>query len=108
MRMHWAVRKKAYKNLLQMIMVYGDKPLPKYESQVEIKVTRLWGKRKRAFDIDNLYGGCKFILDALKAKNGLGVIQDDSPRYAKLEVEQRKYELDSVGGVEIFVKEVDN
>jgi hypothetical protein len=108
MRMHWAVRKKAYKNLLHMIVAYGDKPLPKFENQVDIKVTRLWGKRKRAFDIDNLYGGCKFILDALKDKGGLGVIQDDSPRHATLKVEQRKCEKDSVGGVEIFVKESDN
>tara|TARA_R100001082_G_scaffold110915_2_gene92379 strand:+ start:3679 stop:3999 length:321 start_codon:yes stop_codon:yes gene_type:complete len=106
--MHWAVRKKAYKNLLHMVMAYGDKPLPQYENRVEIRVTRLWGKRKRAFDIDNLYGGCKFILDALKTKGGLGIIQDDSPKHTSLVVEQRKSEGDLAGGIEILVKEVDN
>ena len=108
MRMHWAVRKKAYKNLLHMIMVYGDKPLPQFESQVEIKIIRMWGKRKRAFDIDNLYGGCKFILDALKAKGGLGIIQDDSPKHAVLIVEQYRSEKNDVGGVEILVAPVKN
>ena len=91
-----------------MIMVYGDKPLPQFESQVEIKIIRMWGKRKRAFDIDNLYGGCKFILDALKAKGGLGIIQDDSPKHAVLIVEQYRSEKNDVGGVEILVAPVKN
>jgi len=108
MRMHWAVRKKAYKNLLQMITAYGNKPLPQFNTQVEIKVIRMWGKRKRAFDIDNLYGGCKFILDALKDKGGLGIIQDDSPKHVVLTVEQYRSEKNNVGGVEIIVTPVKN
>tara|TARA_Y100001973_G_C5075324_1_gene269667 strand:+ start:315 stop:722 length:408 start_codon:yes stop_codon:yes gene_type:complete len=108
MRMHWAARKKAYKNLLHMVVAYGDKPLPKYECQVEIRVTRMWGKRKRAFDIDNLYGGCKLLLDALKTKGGIGIIQDDSPKHTTLRVDQYRSERDDIGGVEVVVKPIDN
>ena len=103
MRMHWAARKKALKNLLQMVLVYGDKPIPTFQSRVKISVTRSWGKRKRAFDIDNLYGGCKLLLDALKEKGGLGIISDDSPKQVLLEVRQEK-SGDDIGGIRIIVE----
>ena len=85
-----------------MIFVYGEKPIPTFQSQVKITVTRMWGKRKRAFDIDNLYGGCKLLLDAMKQKGGLGIISDDSPKYTVLEVGQEKAQND-IGGIKIFI-----
>jgi len=103
MRMHWAARKKALKNLLQLLVVYGDKPLPSFDSQVKITVTRLWGKRKRAFDIDNLYGGCKLLLDAIKKKGGLGIVYDDSPKHTVLSVTQEKAK-DDIGGINICIE----
>lgn len=41
----------------------------------KVLITRIWGRGERAFDRDNLIGGCKSLVDAM---NGL-LIEDDSP-----------------------------
>ena len=41
--------------------------------------------RKKLLDKDNLYGGCKGLIDALISE---GFIFDDSPEYIDLTVEQ--------------------
>lgn len=38
----------------------------------------------RALDRDNLFGGCKILLDALRAAGGLLI--DDSPKWLELDV----------------------
>lgn len=40
-----------------------------------IHITRVYGGRERAYDRDNLIGGCKALVDAMK---GL-LIEDDAP-----------------------------
>lgn len=48
---------------------------------------RIRSRRVRMLDIDNLYGGCKHLIDALR---GAGVIPDDDPESITLEVTQEK------------------
>lgn len=51
------------------------------------RTVKIIAYRKRLVDIDNLHGGVKPILDHLRRT---GYIVDDSPKYLKLFLEQRK------------------
>lgn len=57
------------------------------KGKVKVHICRIYGKRQRAFDKDNLYSGIKPVLDALKEE---GVIHDDNPGEIDLTVEQRR------------------
>ena len=50
-------------------------------------IVRIKSFRVRFLDLDNLYGGCKFLIDSLRGAN---VIPDDDPQSIKLEVSQEK------------------
>ena len=48
---------------------------------------RIRSFRVRMLDIDNLYGGCKHLIDSLR---GASIIPDDDPESITLEVTQEK------------------
>jgi hypothetical protein len=48
---------------------------------------RIISRRVRLLDIDNLYGGCKHLIDALRLS---GIIPDDDPESITLEVTEEK------------------
>lgn len=48
---------------------------------------RIISRRVRLLDIDNLYGGCKHLIDSLRLS---GIIPDDDPESITLEVTQEK------------------
>ena len=80
MRQHWG-RLSKDKRLLEAI-IYSFDP-PEFLGPVELEIVRHYGKRKRAYDPDNLYFSVKPLIDVLKkrkgrSKIGLGVIQDDN------------------------------
>jgi len=50
-------------------------------------ITRHWGKGARAFDQENLIGGCKPLIDVLRQ---YGAIIDDSPSYWRGYYQQQK------------------
>lgn len=54
--------------------------IPKAKGVRRIKITRLMGKGKRAFDHANLVGGCKPLVDACVRA---GLLVDDGPAYFK-------------------------
>jgi hypothetical protein len=56
-------------------------------ARMVVTVTRILRKGDRLYDDDNARGGCKPILDALRKA---GVIHNDSPRWCRLEVVQRR------------------
>jgi hypothetical protein len=99
---HWSSVRRHKKRALEMVHIYGLQAggLPRFTGPVKVTVTRLWGKRQRAWDIDNLYGAVKPLVDALRAEHrntmgkivqgGLGVIEDDDPAMLELVVEQRR------------------
>jgi len=53
--------------------------------RAEVEIVRYLGPRERPYDTDNLYGGCKPLLDALRAH---GYIAGDSPDLLTLSVRQ--------------------
>lgn len=60
----------------------GDEPNCSPRHHVRIKSFRV-----RLLDVDNLYGGCKHLIDSLRLT---GIIPDDDPASISLEVTQEK------------------
>lgn len=60
----------------------GDEPSGRPRHHVRIKSSRV-----RLLDVDNLYGGCKHLIDSLRLT---GIIPDDDPASITLEVTQEK------------------
>jgi len=94
LRMHYRTRMREFDKARDLIWAYG-RPLPVFEGQVNLEITRLWGFRQRGMDLDNLYASCKLLIDALKKpkgrfKKGLSVIMDDDPSHVVLKVHQQK------------------
>ena len=72
----------------QLLMAWAEEKVP---VNVEILVAR-----RRLLDSDNLWGGVKPVLDALKVSpQGLGWIADDSAAMCKLTVKQVKSQQQS-------------
>ena len=84
--MHWGKRAKWKKAIESNLFAYGDQ-IVSLDAKIDLRVTRFYGYRKRAFDKDNLYGACKPLIDAVR---GLGIIPDDTPAHINLYVEQEK------------------
>ena len=96
MRMHFRTRIKEHNTLLDLMTIYGDPVVP-FTCPVNITIVREYGYRKRAMDPDNLYGGCKLLLDVIREpshrskKKALCLIADDTEAHIKnLSVTQRK------------------
>lgn len=83
-RCHWSSYQKARKYWSWLILeakVNAKIATPTRYEKVTVTVHR-YGK-SRPLDEDNLYGGCKVILDGLK---DVGLILDDSPSHVTLQV----------------------
>lgn len=94
LRMQWFRQAKEKELAMTMIGIYG-RPLPSFAGPVRMVIVRKYGKRQRALDTDNLYGGCKLLIDAMKApkgrsRRGLSLIAEDNPRALDLTVIQFK------------------
>ena len=76
---------------------------PKATRMRRVRITRLWGKKKRAYDHGNLIGGCKPLLDALVIA---GLLVDDSPKYVEAYYYQEKSPNDK-GGVRVVLEELE-
>jgi Holliday junction resolvase RusA-like endonuclease len=84
--MHFAQRSRLKKAIEIQLVGFGD-PIVTLRPKVMLKITRFYGYRKRAFDLDNLYGSVKLLVDAMR---GLEIIQEDTPKHIDLTVEQEK------------------
>ncbi len=58
-----------------------------------VRVTRIIGKGGKFFDMGNLVGGCKAMLDAMV---NTGVLVDDSPTHCFISYKQVRGEIDKV------------
>lgn len=65
-------------------------------------LTRLWGKRQRAFDPSNLVAGAKPVEDALVQ---CSMIDDDSAKYARIHHHQRRA-ADGVAAIHVLIEEL--
>ena len=92
LRMKWFMQSKCKEEAMQLIAVYG-RPTPLFAEPVRMVIARQFGKRQRQLDTDNLYGGCKLLIDAMKApkgrsRRGLSIISEDNPKALDLTVIQ--------------------
>lgn len=103
LRMHWAVKRKLrvkyHWELLSCLSVMSWEQKPKQKTpKASVKISVF---RPRRLDQDNLTGGLKPLIDAMR---DVGLIRDDSPRWLDLIVRQEK---DSITPrVEIEVEEL--
>ena len=91
LRSHWSTRrtdKKEYALLVRSQMRLKKIVCAKEKEKYIIMIISY---RKRLLDKDNLYGGCKQLIDAIIDE---GLIYDDSPKYLDLKVEQFKAKED--------------
>ena len=70
---------------VRAVRKYGT-PLRPNAFATRVRITRVWGKGERAFDVDNLIGGCKSLVDAMK----VWLIIDDSPGKCNIVYKQVK------------------
>jgi hypothetical protein len=94
LRMKWFVRDRFKEEAISRLVVYGS-PYPQYPGKVRMVIARMYGKRQRDLDTDNLYGGCKLLIDAMKMPKGrsrrcLSIIREDNPSMLDLRVVQFK------------------
>jgi Holliday junction resolvase RusA-like endonuclease len=81
---HWAVKKKrrdSYEETLKWLYVQGEKATKEYLRASIKKRVRIHSQRARKLDYDNLVGGAKTLIDALKRA---GMIVDDSPEWLEV------------------------
>jgi len=86
LRMHFAQRSRLKKAIEIQLVGFGD-PIVELLPMVDLKIVRHYGYRKRAFDLDNLYGSVKLLVDAMRS---LKIILEDTPKHINLTVEQEK------------------
>jgi hypothetical protein len=94
LRMKWFMQSQEKESAMQLLALFG-RPLPQYQCPVRMVIARMYGKGQRPLDTDNLYGGCKLLIDAMKApkgrsRRGLSIIMEDNPKALDLSVVQFK------------------
>jgi hypothetical protein len=101
LRAHWSKRGRLKKSYLNFLRLQLDNPFPEEAAKVRARV-HVTAYLRRRYDEDNLHGGVKVLLDALRAAR---LIYQDSPRWLDLQVDQY---LDRENmRTEIFVKQLD-
>lgn len=86
--MHWAVKRRLRKNLAWEIIWATSTTERKAEPgrmRVSIEIWRApkpGRKMTRRLDPDNLVGGCKILIDAMR---DAGLLKNDSPRWLDLD-----------------------
>ena len=90
-RNHWAVNRRNKK--FWCLLVRNQMKLRKIKkaNDKDKYILMIISYRKRLLDKDNLYTGCKSLIDACVME---GLIFDDSPDYVDLKVEQYKSKED--------------
>jgi len=86
---HWRIYydyKKKWIDAIGFTLQHIEEP-----EQVRRKI-RITSHRKRLLDSDNLIGGCKPIVDAIKKR---GYIVDDSPQWVNIRYEQKMSDTES-------------
>lgn len=83
-KMHWSKKSAYSKEWEQLIWAATNCRPPSASRKMRVKIT---ASRIRLLDMDNLIGGCKGLLDAIKR---LGMIVDDRPEYVEVEYQQIK------------------
>lgn len=99
LRWHWATRKREQKAWELEIWAAFNGRVPKAKGKVKIDII---SHRKQLLDLDNLWGGAKIAIDAMKA---LEICLDDSPKFAEIICTQIKTPGSRPGQTEIRIEE---
>lgn len=83
LRMHWA-RRRAMATQWSFALAIGFSAADASKANGKRKLT-IERRGRRLLDEDNLAGGCKFVIDAVKK---LGYLVDDDPAWLELVVTQ--------------------
>jgi len=83
---HWTKYRAARKHWSLLVMVAKSQAKQTLLEPLARASVRVERHGKYTLDEDNLVGGCKVLIDALKDN---GLIVDDSPEHLSLTVEQR-------------------
>lgn len=107
---HWSHRHKRKQRLVNLLtcMCLQSGGVPTFCGHVKMSITRLWGKRQRALDEENLWGAVKLLRDVMRERKrsgkgwagGLGIIEDDGPKHCTLEVSQRRNDVEQYKDLE--------
>jgi Holliday junction resolvase RusA-like endonuclease len=101
-RYHWVVKKRLRRDWAWMIMVALRK-----DRTIKIDGTHRPDKKRRVkivvyrgrfLDLDNLYMGCKGVIDAMR---DLNLLRNDSPKWLDLTIEQEIDRLNPRTEIEI-------
>lgn len=74
--------------------------IPSAATRRRVTLTRLYSKRQRDYDLDNLAGGLKVAVDAMVLE---GLIIGDAPHQVEIHYAQ---ERSAVGGVRVLIEEL--
>ena len=85
LKWHWSKRLRTRKEYQFMIRGQINKIKCRKATKDDMCKLVITSSVKRKYDYDNLVGGCKMLLDALKRE---GFIYDDSPDYVNVEYHQ--------------------
>lgn len=99
LRSHWAVRKRIKDNAAWHVRaVMGRKSIDHLDRFANVRITvysnapKSTGGRARRLDIDNLIGGQKPLVDAMKQA---GLLKDDSPKWAAITCLENRDKVES-------------
>lgn len=73
---HYRKLRQEFAGALHAALVEAQ--IPQATVRRRLWLRRVYGKRKRAYDVANLIGGGKHIIDVLVSR---GLLKDDSPRW---------------------------
>jgi Holliday junction resolvase RusA-like endonuclease len=99
-QMHWSKKHKYSKEWEgEIFAAYYEQSRFTVKHANQKRWVRIFSFRKRKLDQDNLVGGCKGLMDALKR---LGLIVDDSPKWVEVRYEQLVPAVSRLTVIEIF------
>lgn len=101
----WQYRneRKRYARIVGALALAKDEVIPAATGKRRLWITRYWGKRKRAFDTDNLAWGLKPLVDELVHQ---GWLLDDTPAKVERVYKQMKSE-DQIDWISIKFEDID-
>lgn len=93
---HWSSHLREKRRACEYVAAYAAGDLPRFRGFVTVRIRRLWGRRQRALDVDNLFAAAKWLVDCLRQPSGneqhrrLGLIENDAPGQCEIIVDQAK------------------
>lgn len=83
--------------------VLGKIKIPKAKALRRVFIVRQYGKRKRAYDQDNMHAGCKPLLDSISKH---GWIIDDKPKWCEFYGRQERNKLEELDHIILVIQDI--